>query len=104
MTTWLKLHPGAAIDHGGLIFTFIDAADPRPAREQFNERYVYGGWQPFGDGRFKLLEGLGLEYPEDPVLAPLWATRVGDEIVVIYSASVVAIIQPGGSFEVARLD
>lgn len=105
MMTWLKLHPEADFQaHVGLIATFLDDADPRPAAEQFTANYGFGGWMPFGEGRFKMLEGLGLQYPGDPVLAPLFATKLRDEFVVVYSSSVVAIVQPGGAFEVARLD
>ena len=105
MMTWVQLHPEADfMAHVGILASFLDAGDPRPAAEQFNANYGFGGWMPFGEGKFKMLEGLGLQYPGDPVLAPLFATKLGDETIVVYSSSVVAIIQPGGSFEVARLD
>jgi hypothetical protein len=100
--TWVRLHPEATLEHVGLIPSFLDADDPRPAAEQFNARYQFGGWSPLP--RFTLIEGLGLSYPGDPILAPLYATRLHDEIVVIYSAGFVAIVQPGGTFEVSRLD
>jgi hypothetical protein len=29
----------------GFIPTFLDLNDPRPAKEQFAERYEYGGWR-----------------------------------------------------------
>jgi hypothetical protein len=99
---WLKLHPEATPEHIGLIPTFLDGDDPRSASEQFNARYQFGGWVPLP--RFKLLNGMGLQYPGDPVLAPLYGAKLHDEVVVIYSSGFVAVIQPGGAFEVARLD
>jgi hypothetical protein len=101
---WVKLHPEATLEHVGLIPTFLDGNDARPAVEQFNARYQFGGWDPFGQGQFKLVEGLGLSYPDDPVLAPLYGTKLHGDIVVLYSAGIVAIIKPDLSFEVARLD
>jgi hypothetical protein len=42
----LALHPRCTPDHVGFIPTFLDTDDPRPAREQFQERNVYGGLAP----------------------------------------------------------
>jgi hypothetical protein len=53
---------------------------------------------------FKLLEGDKLSYPGDPVLEPLGEIQLRDERIVMYQYSIVAVIQPDGSFEAARMD
>ena len=93
----------------GLIPEFLDEKDPRPAKEQFAEKYAHGGgWHPIegfnvtrrghGNG------GIVLKYPGDPALEPIafWAFR--DELIVVYPYALVAIFQAGGEYEVARMD
>lgn len=89
---------------GPFLPRFLRDDDKRPAAEQFNERYEFGGWSPFGEGKWKLLEDNSLQYPEDPLLEPLAQCRLGKELIVLYPGDFVAIIQPDRSFEVARLD
>ena len=91
------------IDDLGMVPWFLAPDDPRPAKEQFDERYVHGGgWRPING--FKLLEGLRLKYPGDPVLEPIAAWELRDEKIVMYPHAIVAIYQPDGTFEVARMD
>lgn len=101
MLVWIAKHPQAHPEMLGLIPGFIYESDPRPAREQFQERYVPGGWVPFKD--FKLTER-GLEYPGDPPMRLLFETRLRDETIRLYEAEWVVIIQPDGSFEASRMD
>lgn len=97
------LHPRCTHDHVGFIPTFLDENDPRPAREQFAERYVYGGWrnqEGFEKGNVRY----SLKYPGDPTLRPIATMKLRDETIMIYDHAYVAIWQPDGSFEACRMD
>ena len=96
------LVPGAE-DYVGYIPTFLDMDDERPAREQFNERYVYGGWRP-QSGFQKGNRRYSLSYPGDPELHPLAVTALRNEIIMIYRHGYVAIWQKDGTFEACRMD
>ena len=85
----------------GYIPTFLDANDPRPAREQFASRYI-AGWLPFQG--FKLLKNNSLKYPGDPALPPIASAMLRNELICIYRHAWVAIIQADRSFEVCRMD
>lgn len=85
----------------GYIPGFLDSNDMRPAVEQIDERYV-AGWNDF-EG-FNLVNGEGLQYPEDPVLPPLAVGYLREERICVYESGWVAIIQPTGEYKVARLD
>ena len=86
----------------GLIPTFVFSADPRPAFEQFDERYI-GGWNAMLPGKFKIDEKDYLHYPGDPPLPPVAAAMLRDENIIVYPYSLVAIIQRDGSFSIARM-
>lgn len=101
-SAWRLLHPRATFDMLGYVPMFLEDTDTRPAREQFEERYEYGGWRP-NEG-FSKDDKDFITYPGDPALPPIAERMVGDERVVMYPCSLFAIIQPDGSFEVARLD
>lgn len=88
----------------GAIPYFLHNADPRPAREQFNERYAHGGgWMPMSGFKFDS-EGQTLKYPGDPAYKPLAVGKLRDETIIVYQYAIVAIVQPSGAFEVARMD
>lgn len=99
---WVLLHPRATAEHLGLIPTFLDATDPRPAKEQFQERYIWGGWMPFPG--FEMVPNHGLKYPGDPAMFPLACTMLRDEKIFVYEYAWVAIVQPDDTFEVSRMD
>lgn len=93
----------------GLIPTFLSPSDKRSAVEQFDERYAHGGgWRDF--------EGFILErptedkatwflqYPDDPPMALAAHTRLGDETVLVFEYAWVAVVQPDGSYRIARMD
>lgn len=86
----------------GYIPLFLNNHDPRPAREQFNSNYKHGGWQPIKG--FKMLPSGAIKYPNDPVLIPFARAQLRKETIFIYPASIVAILQEDGTFEVARMD
>ena len=91
------------IGHLGNIVSFVDADDPRSAREQLDAGYKFaGGWFPFKG--FRLHADNSLHYPLDHPLMPLAQARLRDELIVFYDHAWVAIIQPDRSFEVCRMD
>jgi hypothetical protein len=93
-----NFHP----DHVGFIPSFLVDNDPRPAREQFNERYC-GGWRP--QEGFTVHDGAPtLHYPGDPPLKPLAVMVWRDETIFIYPYGYVSIFQTDGSFEACRMD
>lgn len=98
------LHPRATPDHVGFIPSFLDTDDPRPAREQIHDNYRHGGgWNAFKghtmDPNFQ-----ALRYPGDPARHALALMKIRDERVFIYENAWVAIVQPTGEYEVARID
>ena len=101
MMIWYAMHPQATPEMLGIIPEFLDEADPRPAREQFQSNYV-GGWEPL-DG-FKLIDGDRLLYATDPPLNPLIRANFRDEEITFYEYEWVMVRQKDGSWEVARMD
>lgn len=95
--------PGPA---GPFLPTFFSEDDPRPAKEQAHEAYAHGGgWWPFeGFELVKVGEKYQLQYPEDPPVRELSRAKLRDETLVFFEFSWFAIIQPDGSFQVARMD
>jgi hypothetical protein len=98
--TVIAIDPRFHLDDLGYIPTFLDENDPRPAREQFNERYC-SGWRP--QPGFTNREAV-LHYPGDPPFKPLACFEWRDEMIFFYKHAYVAIFQPDGSFEVCRMD
>jgi hypothetical protein len=97
------LHPRVGPDVMGILPDFLDPDDPRPVREQFNERYAHGGgWHPMD--KWKLLKDNSISYPGEDPLKPLAQLKFRKELVVLYEHSWVAIIQPDRTFEISRMD
>lgn len=97
------LHPRATTSHLGFIPDFLLESDPRPAKEQFNERYAHGGgWFPVPG--WSLQSGGRLKYPGDPHMDPIASGKLRDEFIYIYQHAFVCIVQKDGTFEVARMD
>ena len=91
----------------GLIPQFIFADDPRPAAEQFNERYAHGGgWSSFGKGEWGMDDdgSYALKYPGDPRMYWIARAQLRDETILFYPHAWVAIVQADGAFEVSRMD
>jgi hypothetical protein len=96
------LLPHATPDHVGLIPSFLDENDPRPAAQQFDENYAFGGgWKPMPG--FKL-SGTTLKYPGDPAMNPLAMIVFRQETILIYECAWVVILQVDGSWEASRMD
>ena len=95
------LRSGVTIAHLGLIPSFLDEDDPRPAREQFDERYA-GGWKP--RPKFKL-NGFVLTYPGDEVMEAFAMIKFNGEQILFFPHAWIAIVKENdGSYEVARMD
>jgi hypothetical protein len=97
-STWTD--PGVA----AFLVDIFDEKDPRPAREQAQERYAHGGGWCLMDG-FSLRTG-SILYPGDPPFARLSSCVLpltGEEV-ILFDCGFVAIVQKDGSFEVARMD
>lgn len=88
----------------GDIPTFGYEADERPLKEQFNERYSFGGgWRPF-EGFVFDKETKSLTYPGDPTYYPMARGSFRNQFVYVYQYGWVAIVEEDGSFEVSRMD
>lgn len=98
----------------GMLPSWCDDKDPRPAKEQINEHYSWaGGWQKF-DG-FTLVNAkkrgeARLEYPGDPSareVSRAWleagGQRKGRETLILFTSDWVAVVQEDGSYEIARI-
>lgn len=99
---WEYLHPMMNFDRLGYIPCWLSEANPKPAREQLNDGYAFGGWTPFKG--FILNNDNSLSYPGDQPLHPLAKTTLHGDIICFYQSSWVAIIFPDRTFEVCRLD
>jgi hypothetical protein len=87
----------------GYLPQFLDERDPRPAAEQFQANYPFGGWSPMQGWRLDV-ETLTIRYPGDPPFRPVAETRLRDERILLYRGAWVLVLQPSGSFEIARMD
>ena len=87
----------------GFIPEFLDLDDPRPAKEQFADRYHYGGWR--NQEGFVAVKGTPvLKYPGDPPMKPIATMALRDEAIFIYLHGYVSIFQEDGTFEACRMD
>lgn len=101
---WYETYAGAA----GIIPEFLSVADPRPAKEQLHEGYAHGGgWQKFDGFELspaRVTQGMTINYQGDPPYKAVAWVRLRDELIVVFQGAWVAVIQPGGSYEIARMD
>lgn len=108
MTKWTLHHPRARREDLGFLPLWLNENNPATAKDQLNFHYSHGGgWQPFYgfEADFTIAnQPARLVYPQDPPLPPLASTNLRDELVVLYPFGWVAIFQPNGDFEVARMD
>ena len=92
-----------AVDLLGLIPSFLDENDPGTAREQLDANYQHGGgWHPMQG--FTINNRHQLEYLGDPPYDWVAFTMLRGELVRVFRYAWVAIGQPDGSTEVARMD
>lgn len=101
---WVSI-AGAHPNELGLLPAMVDRSDPDPAVVQFNKRYEHGGgWHPLPGFELVDRDKLGIQYPGDPVLTPLFIAGLRAETICVYKYGIVAVFQPNYSFEVARLE
>lgn len=93
---------GGDIEDWGLIPAFLDANDPRPAKEQIAEKYI-GGWNSFKGFKFNKNK-ITLKYPGDPVYNCISTMLFRDETLHIFPSAWVVIEQKDDTWDVARLD
>ena len=104
MTNIIMFDSRHSVEDLGLLPMFLDADDPRPAREQLDSNYQHGGgFRPMPGFTLDFLTG-SLSYPGDSVMAPIAATVIHGEAVLFYPYAFVMILQHDNSFEIARLD
>jgi hypothetical protein len=97
---WLALAPDVDL---GFLPDLISQDDPRPVKEQLEDKYRHGGgWRPTPG--FTVQDGYVLKFPDDPPMKPLAMTSLRGEVIVFYDYSFLGVFQPDGSFEVARVD
>ena len=85
----------------GHILGFLNKTDPRPAREQFKERYP-GGWVPEPEMTFNR-KRLLLTYADAAPMRPLSLMSFHDETVLLYPHWWVLILQRNGKWEAASM-
>lgn len=96
------VHPRATVEMLGYLPFFLDPADPRPAREQFDDHYGrYGGWSPMNGW---VLRDIDIIYPGDPPRPILAKCKLRDETILFCGGAWTVIVQPDGQYEVARMD
>lgn len=86
----------------GIVPNFLLESDPRPMKEQIQERYI-AGWHRF-EGFTLDPETLAIKFPGDKPLKPLLSFQLRDEILYFYRHAWGVIMQKDGSWEAARLD
>jgi hypothetical protein len=91
----------------GWLPLLLDDHDPRPASEQFDDRYRHGGgWHPIPGFTLPNRETLFLHYDGDPLYQPIAVAilPLTRETIVFYRHEWVAVFKPDRSFEVSRID
>ena len=88
----------------GFIPEFLSEDDPAPAKEQIDRSYQHGGgWRRFEGFVYDPLNK-SIKYPDDPVMYPWAEAKLRDELILVYPSAWVCIVQPDGSYEIARID
>jgi hypothetical protein len=94
---------GCPPDAWGFIPGYLDEADPRPARAQFDERYP-GGWSPAPTALKFERKQMVLTYPGDPPFAARGALQFRGELLILFESDFVVILQSDGTWQCARMD
>jgi hypothetical protein len=87
----------------GFLPDMLNAADPRSAREQFDANYQWGGYWT-ADPQTKMAPSGALLHPGDPPLPWVAQAKLRDELIRVYPADFVAIVQTDGAFVLQRMD
>jgi hypothetical protein len=93
-----------SVDALGYIPDFLSNWDEESAAAQINKNYSHGGgWSPMNGWKFDPVTS-ALVYPGDQPMKPLAETMLRDERILVYPSAWVAIVQPNGAFQVAKVD
>lgn len=95
------------IDVLGFVVDFVDTLDERSAKEQIDANYQHGGgWRPQDKWTlsFDTSNVPSIRYPGDTPLRALAEAELRSERLYMFDYGIMAIVQPDGAFEVARLD
>lgn len=96
------VHPKANLDMLGYIPCWLDPDDPDSAAEQLGLAYArFGGWTP---RKGWTMNEDSITFPGDPPRPLIARMRIRDEEVRFYLGAYIAIVQPDGSHEIARMD
>src|SRR5262245_51128168 len=100
MSIIFSMSPDVPTDVLGFLPIIFDADDPRPAREQANDRYAHGGgWDPMPGWTLSLEDDqVRLSYKGDKPYRPLATARLpkSNELLVFFRNSWVMILQRDG--------
>lgn len=100
---WIPIDPRFELEQLGRLPELLRADDPRPVREQLNDRYAHGGgWRP--QSGFNKSPGHTLHYPGDPPMHPIAVSHFGNEVVIFYPHGYLLVMQLDHSWEVCRVD
>ena len=98
---WLKADRRVDL---GFLPAILRDDDPRPIKEQVEERYAHGGgWRPQNGFTFDFESG-ELKYPGDPPLRPVAMTQIHGDMVILFPYSYVLIRYRDETFDVMRMD
>jgi hypothetical protein len=111
-TTWMHADTFMVVEGGavGVLDRIFRNGDPRPAKEQIEDRYYHGGgYRPIPGFR---LERGSIVYPGDPengeddeVYEPIAFTALNStELIVLYQSGFVRVSQTNGDFDIVRMD
>lgn len=116
---WTLTHPLATPEHLGMLPLWFNLGDERPAQEQANSGYEKTagcGYHPQSGftlkkdekGNYAIQYGSGEPDEDgddaDPPLQEIARAELRDELIVLFDAEYVGIIQKDDSFVVARCD
>lgn len=100
---WKLLNPMMTYDQLGFLPSFLDDQNALSARAQIDLNYQHGGgW--FNFEGFIMKKDRSLHYKGDPPMMPLACLKFRDEDLYFYDSAWVCVVQPDGSYEVARVD
>ena len=93
-------------DFLGYLPDIVLAIDPRPIKEQVEERYAHGGgYFPYGKGNWTFNpERKTIKYPGDPTFMPIAELKVRDELFIVYENAICCVLQKDGTFDIIRMD
>lgn len=104
---WALLRPDMKREALGHLPEFLHNDNPHNAVTQFHNAYGHGGgWNKFEGFSFdpNHENGPTLTYQGDPPYHAVAAAKLRDEIIHVYPHAWVQVIQPDGTWEVARMD